>query len=309
MNKNFDLDIQNYSLKDIFILFGLELPKNKPIITDEDLKKARINVLKMHPDKSKLPSKYFLFYKKAFDILKEFNIDYQKINQDINENNTTYHDSKEDLSEENKQIKLHITNMEKKDFHVTFNKLFEKNMMSKSKENENKWFSDKKKMYESQEGGANNINQNINNIKKIQAQGQLTKFKGIKTFHSMSGTDIYDDLDKNEEEQNEYITCDPYSKLQYEDIRKVHRDETVFRINENDFDSLSVVKSQKELEQIRAKQNSNPINYEKAKQNFDNEEILHNNRITEKQHVSKLKNLVYEEKNKNVLSYFLRLNN
>ena len=54
-----DLDINNYNLQDILSLFKI------PVNFDErDLKKAKQIVLKTHPDKSKLPAEYFLFYSK-----------------------------------------------------------------------------------------------------------------------------------------------------------------------------------------------------------------------------------------------------
>ena len=57
MNKH-NLDIQTYSLKDLLNLFNLN---EKDVITIEDIKRAKLIVLKMHPDKSKLSSDYFLF--------------------------------------------------------------------------------------------------------------------------------------------------------------------------------------------------------------------------------------------------------
>jgi hypothetical protein len=52
-----DLDINNYNLQDILSLFKI------PVNFDEhDMKRAKQIVLKTHPDKSKLPAEYFLFY-------------------------------------------------------------------------------------------------------------------------------------------------------------------------------------------------------------------------------------------------------
>ena len=52
-----DLDINNYDLQDILHLF--KLPVN---FDEQDLKRAKQIVLKTHPDKSNLPSDYFIFY-------------------------------------------------------------------------------------------------------------------------------------------------------------------------------------------------------------------------------------------------------
>jgi hypothetical protein len=62
--ESLDLNIDNYNLPDILALFHL------PTLFDhEDLKRAKLAVLKTHPDKSQLPKEYFLFFTKAYRIL------------------------------------------------------------------------------------------------------------------------------------------------------------------------------------------------------------------------------------------------
>ena len=65
---NHNLNIQSYSLDEILGLFDLESYD----ITIDDLKTAKRKVLMLHPDKSRLDAKYFLFYKKAFDVIVQF---------------------------------------------------------------------------------------------------------------------------------------------------------------------------------------------------------------------------------------------
>ena len=55
-----DLNVENYNLNEILELFKLDYDFNS-----SDLKKAKRVVLMTHPDKSKLPKEYFLFYTKA----------------------------------------------------------------------------------------------------------------------------------------------------------------------------------------------------------------------------------------------------
>jgi hypothetical protein len=62
--ESLDLNIDNYNLPDILALFKLPTTFNK-----EDLKRARLAVLKTHPDKSQLPNEYFLFFTKAYRIV------------------------------------------------------------------------------------------------------------------------------------------------------------------------------------------------------------------------------------------------
>lgn len=303
--ESFDLDISNYNLKELYLLFDLEDPQINLTISLDDLNKAKKKCLHMHPDKSKLPPEYFIFYKKAFDIIKDIYNNQQKIHREITENDTVY-DNLETNSIQDNQIKLQIKKMKKKEFHTTFNQLFEQSVKSTIKDTTNDWFTNENEQFNIK-GNGTNINENIHIAKQKQAQGQITKFRGIQSFHAMSGTNMYDDLDKNEEEFNEYITCDPYSKLQYEDIRKVHRDETVFKISENDFDVNSIAKSHSELEQIRGEQSLIPMCKETAQDKFDTEDNFRKSRIAEKQYASSLKSLDNQEKNKSFLSYFLRL--
>lgn len=59
-----DLDIDNYSLEELYHLFGIKDLTQK--LTDDVMKSAKQVVLKTHPDKSKLDSSYFLFFSKAY---------------------------------------------------------------------------------------------------------------------------------------------------------------------------------------------------------------------------------------------------
>ena len=61
MASNVDLNINNYGYAELLALF--KLPNDYDA---KDLKEAKKIVLKMHPDKSSLPSEYFLFFSKAF---------------------------------------------------------------------------------------------------------------------------------------------------------------------------------------------------------------------------------------------------
>jgi hypothetical protein len=64
MNADLDLDIRNYKLEDITTLFTIPL-----VFNESDLRKAKLAVLKTHPDKSQLPKEYFLFFSSAYKML------------------------------------------------------------------------------------------------------------------------------------------------------------------------------------------------------------------------------------------------
>ena len=57
-----DLNVENYSLSDLYNLFKI----TNQTLTDEIMKDAKKIVLMTHPDKSRLEPKYFLFYSAAY---------------------------------------------------------------------------------------------------------------------------------------------------------------------------------------------------------------------------------------------------
>lgn len=75
--ESLDLNIDNYNLPDILSLF------NVPTLFDEaDLKRAKLAVLKTHPDKSQLPKEYFIFFTKAYRILHQiYTIRHPSVNE------------------------------------------------------------------------------------------------------------------------------------------------------------------------------------------------------------------------------------
>ena len=62
--ESLDLNIDNYNLSDILSLFNLPT-----LFNEADLKRAKLAVLKTHPDKCEHPKEYFLFFTKAYRIL------------------------------------------------------------------------------------------------------------------------------------------------------------------------------------------------------------------------------------------------
>ena len=61
-----DLNLDNYSLDDLLSLFSLDAA-----FSSEDLRAARRVVARVHPDKSRLPSRYFTFFDKAYKLLEQ----------------------------------------------------------------------------------------------------------------------------------------------------------------------------------------------------------------------------------------------
>jgi len=75
--ESLDLNIDNYNLPDILSLFNVPT-----LFNAEDLKRAKLAVLKTHPDKSQLPKEYFIFFTKAYRILHQiYTIRHPTINE------------------------------------------------------------------------------------------------------------------------------------------------------------------------------------------------------------------------------------
>jgi len=149
-----DLDINNYELHDILALFKLDKD-----FSESDLKKAKQLVLKMHPDKSKMDPKFFLFFSKAYKTLYSI---YNFKNKSMNKSETDYetivgNEEKNavlhDFFESNKKLQ------QPRHFNRWFNEQFEKNRIVT--ETETKGYGDWLKSEEDIETENTQINEKI----------------------------------------------------------------------------------------------------------------------------------------------------
>jgi hypothetical protein len=297
--KEDNLDISMYSFQEILELFDLSYD-----ISLEDMKIAKKKVLMLHPDKSKLSSNYFLFYKKAFDIVFNYYQNNNKQNQEVSKENSEYSVPQNDLNKHNtNNIKTTIGQMDPKEFQKKFNESFEKNM-SKKTNPVNEWFSKDEPVYNIQESvSKNNMGIVLENIKK-QNNG-LVKYNGVQNMYSSGGTNLYYD----EEETDNYVTSDPFSKLKFDDLRKVHKDQTIFAVSESDYKNVTQYRSVDEMNKARNQQNLKPVLKTHAEQMLIEQERILKEKMAEKQHKSLLKTNEYADKNKIIISSFLQLKN
>ena len=226
MSRTHNLDIHMYSLQDLLNLFDLTYEINV-----EDLKRAKKKVLMTHPDKSKLDAKYFLFYKKAFELIVQF---YNNQHKDQEQRNLVYdsnkHNSLDDTS--SKQVSKILDNMSSHVFQEKFNQLFEENMINKPDPNKNSWFTSTENHYDVKDKvNTKNMKEVFDTIK--QEQKSMVKYTGVKTMTSnCSANNIYDD-------EETYISTDPFGKLKFDDLRKVHKDETIMAVSEKDYQKVT----------------------------------------------------------------------
>lgn len=295
-----NLNIYMYTFDEVLELFDLNYN-----ISLEDLKKAKKKVLMIHPDKSKLPSEYFLFYKKAFDMVLQYYQNNNKQNQAVTKENTQYDVSNinnEYNKNTDKKISSMIQEMKPKVFQEKFNDLFEKNMAKKPNAEKNEWFYKEEPVYQFQENVTkSNMNSIIENI-KTQNQGMIP-YQGVMELGGRGGTLLYEE----EDDEQGYVSCDPFSKLKFDDLRKVHKDQTVFAVGEKDFNKMKTYGSVEQMNRERGSQDLTPIKKEQAEKILGEQERLMKEKIANNQHISNLKTKKNEEKNKSILSTFLQL--
>lgn len=299
-NKAHNLDVNMYSLKEILELFHLDYD-----ISMEDLKRAKRQVVSTHPDKSKLSSEYFLFFKKAFDIVVQFYNNQHKQDADISNTSTIY--STDGYKNENKHttnnMQKLVRNMGETKFNNQFNQLFEKNMVTKPDNDKNEWFRSENEVYEINEKvNAGNMGQVIDKVRSNQQA--LVKHSDVQVLYSNNNTN---NNFHGDEEDESYVVSDPFSKLKFDDLRKVHKDQTVLNVSERDYENVKKYSSVDHFMRERGSQSLTPLEKQQAEQLLQQQDRTYRERMMHKQYESDLRTTRYEEKNKRVMANFLRL--
>ena len=298
-----NLNIHMYNLQEILGLFDLTYA-----ITIEDLKRAKKKVLMLHPDKSRLSPDYFLFYKKAFDIILQLYENNNKQNQTINSETVKYKPLENTLNNAAKnKVKTVIGEMDKSEFNNTFNQLFNDNMVKKPSQTRNDWFSKEEPIYDIDPNvSTKNMGAVLDTIK--QKNAELIKYNGIQELYvnSNSGSRLYDE-NEDEEAEDVYISTDPFSKLKFDDLRKVHKDQTVFAVSERDISKVQQYSSMDHFMRERGKQTLTPLEKQEAEYMLAMKDKQYRERLMQKEYQANLRALENAEKNKTVLSSFLRL--
>jgi len=297
-----NLDIQTYSLEELLSLFGLTAYN----ISTNDLRQAKKRVLMLHPDKSKLDSKYFLFYKKAFDVIVQFYDNQNRQHKQVDGKELVYQPNEDNDNSTSDNINKQINEISNSDFQDKFNRLFESNNMGNRPDTtQNEWFKQEDNEFNIPEGkiSKSEMGDAFNRVK--QQSNSVIKYNGVQEMlHTTSAgnSSLYEDNDQ-------YVSCDPFGKLQYDDLRKVHRDQTVLAVSEHDFDQSKTYKSVDEFNRARSQYSYDPLEKEKATTMLQEQERVMNEQMMQKEYKSKLQTQQYAEKNKTVLASFLQLKN
>jgi len=290
-----NLNINMYSLEELLGLFDLTYDLDM-----EGVKRAKKKVLMLHPDKSRLSSDYFIFYKRAFEVIVQFYEEKTRQNRTVPTEEVKY-SPMNTSQQKSKQVNEVIKNMKKTEFQNKFNEMFEQNMKTAPDPKRNEWFKKEDPIFDINEKvSTQNMGQVFDTIK--QRSMGMVQYKGVQSLNSGSGTNIYDD-----EDDNSYVVCDPFSKLKYDDLRKVHKDQTVLAVSEKDFQKVPQYSSVDHFMRERGNQNLTPLEKTQAEKMIEMQQKEHEKMIMKKQYNASLKTMEYEEKNKQVLSNFLRI--
>jgi len=291
-----NLDINNYSLEEIFGLFDLTYD-----LTEESMRAAKKKVLMIHPDKSRLPPSYFHFYREAYDIV--LNIYKQKMRS----NNKTSNAADKPIYQPIHQAEnLPQEMMESKGaFNSKFNELYDKNMVRKQDTTRYDWFRQSDSVYDDfsqKQVNPKNMGSELDAIKQKQAALQV--YRGVQELNASGqrGTSYFEDDDGGAE----YVSSDVFSKLKFDDLRKVHKDQSVFAVSESDLNKRTQYKSVDQF--VRDRDGGvAPLSKIEATQLLERQQKEKEQVIMNKQRREYMLQKEYEEKQKSVRAAFLRL--
>jgi hypothetical protein len=243
-----DLDLDNYSLEDLYNLFNI--PGNT--LTEPVLKNAKQIVLKMHPDKSRLDSKYFLFFSKAYKRL--YGI-YEFQNKSHNKNKS-YKDE-DFFNESNKN---------------TLNNLFDKNKEFKNPKNFNKWFNDSFEKHRLEnpneigygdwlktDDGIMNISENVTKSNMNEIFEQKKKQQQLLSVYT-GVTDLYS---SNLGASSLLSSNDNFTTELYTDLRQAYT-ETLIPVTNEDYENIPKYNNVSEYKKQRDTSLSAPLSTEES---------------------------------------------
>ena len=239
-----DLNLANYELKDIFKLFAIN-PKQS--LTDEVMKEAKKVVLKIHPDKSQLDPKFFIFYSSAYKKLFEV-YEFQNKSTNKSQKDTTYQTVISEMNEGNKTILNNLFQNNKdlkeaKNFNSWFNERFDKYKVDDDLQNGyGDWLKSNEDLIDTPSEQVTQTNMNQVFEKKKKELQELSVYRGVQNLNTKLGTFFGgSSLDGD---------VDNYTTDTYTDLKQAYT-ETVIPVTEEDFRNMKTYKSVDEYNRSR----------------------------------------------------------
>ena len=233
MDSNLDLDIRNYNLEDITNLFKIPI-----VFTESDLRTAKLMVLHTHPDKSKLPKEYFLFFTSAYKIL------YQIFTFRTGKNRNKKESYSELVAEETvdpneDSMKLcvdKVKQLSSTEFNKLFNEHYEKcKIQMEEEEGYEDWFRSDDANNADSANSLSSWDQRVSEIDKqkqaLRTNLSLVSKNELQCANIFGGGESYYMLGQGAPKEH---SSGLFSSLQYEDLKKAHT-ETVIPVTHEDY--------------------------------------------------------------------------
>lgn len=251
MNHDLDMNIDNYELNDLLNLFKLDFDFN-----EDDLKRSKKMVLMTHPDKSKMPKEYFLFFSSAYKIIYSI----YKFRHKSDKQSTTYIPEKD----EEKELLLNKLK-EQPNFNKIFNELFEKHKIKDdySENGYGDWLKSEEDI-DSRTTTMSQMNETFE-LKKKEVKSIIVH-KDIEDIENYGFGNCQFDLSRDKPEN---YSSSLFSNLQYEDLRKAHV-ESVIPVTQEDYHQKQKFRNVDELQRYNASQNNTPFSLTQANEYLNN---------------------------------------
>lgn len=255
-----DLNMNNYSIDDIYKLFGVQ---NK-ILTDEIMRESKKIVLKTHPDKSRLEPKYFLFFSKAYKRLYSIYEFQNKSSKKTEDKNEFYDSSKSEIL--NQMFEKEKDLKKAGNFNKWFNEQFEKHRLEDSTENGyGDWLKSNEDIVDVGNVSQSNMAAEIEKRKK-QVQ-TLTTYKGVNDpYASTFGGSTLMEYNKNFSSGTLFST----DGMGYTDLRQAYV-ESVIPVTEDDYKKMPKFKNIEEYKMHRNTVDIKPIDKTEAMRQLYNQ--------------------------------------
>jgi hypothetical protein len=183
-------------------------------------------------------------------------------------------------------------------------------MVKKTDPSKHDWFRQESAQDDFTGRGINskNMGEALEEIKQKQSSNQMSVYNGVRDIRQVGfGTSYYEDQDEGHNDS--YVECDIFSKLKFDDLRKVHRDQTVFAVSEKDFSKVPQYKSVDQYMNVREQNKGAAMSKEESNGVLEKQQRLYEQAMMQKQQRDLLLQREYEAKQKAVQAAFMRIGN
>ena len=206
----------------------------------------------------------------------------------------------------NQTVDNEINKLSKSEFSKKFNDIFiNKVKINEPDETEKlNWFREETTKYQELKH-SKDIHSTFDNIRSNKSGMVLYNNEYRPLYGGVSrigGNSFYDE---KETDENGYITCNPFDKLKYDDITRVHRDQVIIPIDNEEF-----IRAKKEriIDEYKKEPKFTMIQKEDATRILEEKLKEYDNKIMEKKHNLEKKIATYETLNESIISQFMMLN-